>query len=190
MKKLVWLFMSAMALSLAISCNKDDEKKLVGGEDVTDSFLNPGGKLMDNGVNIVGAWVYFAGKVNNEASDFFIIDSSGQAKGYSSNDGTNYILDNKGIFHCSYGDFSYVGSSDTKITSMFNLLYTLRKSWEDPDYTIVKEGGKIVMYHFDEICADFTITNQDKDTFIIKVRDYVEGKDSVQYIRRVKGFTE
>lgn len=192
MKRIVWLFMGAMALSLAISCNKDDEKKLVGGEDVTDSFLKPGGKLMDHGVNIVGAWANVRNENNATTDSFFIIDSKGTVKFYRVRDTYGWslarTLDRNGIFHCSLQDFKYDYTFYKYITSFFDYIYFATKIHEEEDaYVVEKEDDKIIVKNSDRTLIG-TVTKKDIDTFILECKDDINGT-FFKYYKRVKGFT-
>lgn len=131
---------------LAISCNKDNGEDLVGGEDVTDPRLNPGGVLLDDfGVNIVGAWAlclengrfYDDGEFDDMT--IFFIESNGDNYNYSEGDDSivkDIFLDDKGILNISYSTLSsfYKGDKNnneivnTKVSSMFDLFCPQRET--------------------------------------------------------------
>jgi hypothetical protein len=45
-------------LAILLVCGCDKLNTIYGGEDITDSFLNPGEMLIDNNVNIAGCWAF------------------------------------------------------------------------------------------------------------------------------------
>ena len=45
-------------LAISLVCGCDKLNTIYGGEDITDSFLNPGEMLIDNNVNIAGSWAF------------------------------------------------------------------------------------------------------------------------------------
>lgn len=198
MKKFLLLIMSTLFLSLAISCDKDDNNELVGGEDVTNPLLNPGGKLMDHGVNIVGAWALCNPKTTF-LRYYLLIDSKGNVKQYwlkNHDDWENITLDVSGILHTTQDQFKYI-SGDLFGSSMLEIFYNASSlendssnfnNWIDEKhnrigYSYVYSG---IFYSFETI-----IESSDKDTFILYWVDYKDGHETdkgMSYLRRIKDF--
>lgn len=220
MKKIVWLLMSAMALSLAISCNEEDNDKLVGGEDVADPRLNPGGTLMDGNVNIVGAWALC--HEGDTPKIFCRLDSKGKMRTYYSEE---YTMDSMGIIGpCSGFDYRNEYTWELEpydpITSMLELVCIVLEEdhsfiyycpfpddEQDPNYTyqdyerdsqhkktIDKKAGEFLCTWEDEgpCKRKGTIKTINVDSYIINIEEKMwYGNDSYKlYIRRIKGFSE
>lgn len=197
MKKFLLLIMSTLFLFLAISCDKDDNNELVGGEDVTNPLLNPGGKLMDHGVNIVGAWALCSPKTTF-LRYYLLIDSKGYVKQYllkNHDDWENITLDASGILHTTQDQFKYI-SRDLFGSSMLEICYngslendyTNFNSWIDEKnnrfgYSYDDQG---ILYSFET-----TLESSDNDTFIVYWVDYKDGHETdkgMSYLRRIKDF--
>ena len=158
MKKIVLLFMSAMVLSLAVSCNKDNDK-LVGGEDVADPRLNPGGILMDNGINIVGAWATPFGTNPTNVAQFFLLDSQGNVIHYWNLDEDEYLtMDSNGIIQGSFSDFEEGKFTEYRKVPVFSMLelvcFMLEYDHDIYHYCPWDDGPILTNYSYDDYLRD------------------------------------
>lgn len=204
--------MWALIVMLALSCSKSEnnDDKIVGGEDVTNPFLNPGGKLIDNGVNIVGAWA----EVDAEGyfEDFIIVDSKGNytsyrvnKKGHSRTDG--FYLRSNGIIPGYYDDFEIGGMEGVDLDypmkggkTMLEVLFQWRQDWYREVFDlknswIDKKKGAFGLSLDDggyDDTFEANLTNRNVDTYAITVVWKYDGESysNTLYLRRIKGFLD
>lgn len=208
--------MWALIVMLALSCSKSEnnDDKIVGGEDVTNPFLNPGGKLIDNGVNIVGAWA----EVGAEGyfGEFIIVDSKGNytsyrvnSKGPSKTD--DLYLRSNGIIQGYYDDFEIGGTECVNLDypmkggkTMLEVLFQWRQDWyreveafDLKNSWIDKKKGAFGLslddggYGYDDT-FEANLTNRNVDTYAITVVGKYDGESysNTLYLRRIKGFLD
>lgn len=219
MKKIVFALMCVMTVFVLSSCSKSDGnsdeiapdvEQRVGGEDVTDPFLNPGGKIIDKGVNIIGAWAVCEQTTPTKTRSFFLINSKGQIAHYSIPNMDIAELDVKGVLHYSQKDFFGwpADESANKWKTMIKALLGGHTSYPKKDnrywdYNIDEKNGKFSFkyehfldnYHSETwlLECELKIIDIDKYALSAKYTEIINGDSAVfqkVYLRRVKAFQE
>ena len=204
--------MCIMTIFVLSACSKSDDKEpekdaIVGGEDVTDLFLNPGGKIVDKGVNIVGAWAFCETSTPNLAQEgFIIINSKGEVTEYDTfKSPYEFELDSKGVLHCYHSDIKEGEMGGWPCKGGKTMIEALL-GWaaHDPEsemldfkvtYKDEKTGKFGYQYAFSGWTgsSDCVLTNRDVDTYYYTIKSYYsDSPEETQtlYMRRIKSLLD
>jgi len=209
MKKIAFALMLVMTVFVLSGCSKSNDKEpeeeaIVGGEDVTNPFLNPGGKIIDKGVNIVGAWAFCPLDTPTTAQDrFILINNSGAITEYNFRSPNWFALDDKGILHCGQKDI-YLGEAGgwpckagkTMIDALLGYFshdpenlyrdFTTSKNEKDGTFRVTA----IYKLNNSEEWTECTLKNVNIDTYTFSELHSSELITDKYYLRRIKGFQE